>query len=303
VARHTEFELGVRYDEKNLRSYFYKGKDWTNVTRNFSNITYNGGMIWKVDSTFNLFVNAGSAWRAPAANELYSNGIHQGVASIEKGDENLVTETCYNITTTGILKKKNVQAELTLYHNQFQNFIYIDPSGTTELTIRGAFPVFNYKQANTRISGLDLKTECDLGKYLSVVIKGMFVRAWNYSINDYLIYMPADRGDLAVKLKLPETKKLKRTYLQLNNSFVAKQWRVPKDVDFAPPPPAYWLLGFDIGTELNIKNQKLLLNFGATNLLNARYREYLDRFRYYCDAAGVSYNIRLTVPFTLFDKH
>ncbi len=302
VRPHLEMEAGLRYDEKYLQSYFYKAKVWTRALRQFNNVTYNGGMIWRPDATFNLFFNAGSAWRSPAANELYSNGIHQGIASIEKGDENLETERCYNVTLSALYKVKKFNVELTAYHNQFQNFIYLDPAKTLELTIRGAFPVFNYKQANARISGVDLKTEYTLNKYISFIAKGMVVRAWNYSISDYLIYMPADRGDVFIKFRLPQQGIFSNTSFQVNNSFVAKQWRVPAGSDFAPPPDAYYLLGFDIGTTVNIKNQKIHLNFSATNLLNSKYREYLDRFRYYCDAAGVSYNIRLTVPIVVYDK-
>jgi iron complex outermembrane receptor protein len=130
----------------------------------------------------------------------------------------------------------------------------------------------------------------------------MIVRAWNYSSNDYLIYMPADRGDVQLKLKLPSVKFLKNNIIQINNSFVAKQWRAPAGVDFAPPPPAYYLVGIDVGSQLQLKKQIMYLNFSATNLLNASYREYLDRFRYYCDAVGVSYNVRLTIPLTIYDK-
>jgi len=162
--------------------------------------------------------------------------------------------------------------------------------------------VFVYKQDNVRISGLDLKTEYSLNNYFSLVLKGMIVRAWNYSIKDYLIYMPADRGDINVKLELPSFIYFQNTYFQINNQFVAKQWRAPANVDFATPPLGYYLLGFDIGTTVQIKKQKLLLNFGVTNLLNTVYREYLDRFRYYCDAVGVSYNLRITMPLTMYAK-
>lgn len=302
VMTHAEFEAGARYDEKQLQSFFYEGKDWTAHDRSFKNLTYNGGFIWKPDTTFNLFINAGSAWRGPAPNELYSNGIHQGSGAIERGDAGLKTEKCYNITATGIYKARKLNTELTLYHNQFSNFIYMNPTGEVELTIRGAFPVFNYVQANARISGVDLKAEYAFNKYVSVTARGMMVRAWNYKINDYLIYMPGDRGDALVKFKLGDKKALKNTYLQVNNSFVAKQWRVPANVDYAPPPAAYYILGFDIGTQLTVKNQKLYLNLGATNLLNTRYREYLDRFRYYCDAQGVSYNVRITVPLVIYKR-
>ncbi|MCC6369550.1 MAG: TonB-dependent receptor [Bacteroidia bacterium] len=302
VMRHAELEAGLRYDAKKLQSFFYKGKDWVNVKRDFSNVTYNVGYIWKRDSTFNLFVNAGSAWRAPAANELFSDGIHQGVSAIERGNENLKTERCYNITTTGIFKRKKVLAELTLYHNQFQNFIYLNPAGNFELTIRGAFPVFNYTQANTRISGMDAKAEFNLGKRLVLQAKGMWVRAWNYAIKDYLIYMPGDRGDVSLRIKIPELKKCVNTYFQINNTFVSKQWRVPANADFAAPPAGYYLLGFDFASTIKIKKQKILLNFSANNLLNARYREFLDRFRYYCDAVGRSYKVTLTIPLQLYYK-
>lgn len=302
VRPQIELEAGLRYDEKYLQSFFFKGKDWTTVDKKFNNLTYNWGMIWKPDSTVNIFVNGGSAWRAPAANELFSNGIHQGIASIEKGDETLQTERCYNLTVSGIYKTKKLNIELTVYHNQFQNFIYLNPSNTLELTIRGAFPVFNYTQANARISGIDFKTTYAFSKYVSLTAKAMMVRAWNYKINDFLIYMPGDRGDLLVKFKLPSSEIFNNTYFQINNSFVAKQWRVPANADFAPAPPAYYLLGFDLGTQITINKQKVFLNFSATNLLNTRYREYLDRFRYYCDAQGSSYNIRITVPLVLYNK-
>ena len=91
-------------------------------------------------------------------------------------------------------------------------------------------------------------------------------------------------------------------YIQVNNQFVAKQWRAPENVDFAPSPPAYYLLGAEVGGEVQVKKQKVIVNFSATNLLNTRYREYLDRFRYYSDAVGVSYNLRITLPLVLYDK-
>lgn len=302
VMPHMEFEAGLRYDEKYLQSFYYVGKTWTPTDRNFKNLTGNGGLIWKVDSTFNVFVNAGTAWRAPAPNELYSDGIHQGVSSIERGNANLKTETCYNITLSGIYRSKQMRAEITAYHNEFKNFIYLNPTNALELTIRGAFPVFNYTQANARISGMDMKADYDLNRYFSVLLKGMMVRAWNYNIKDYLIYMPGDRADISLKFKLPSIQFLRHGFLQANNSFVARQWRVPANTDFAASPLAYYLLGMNIGGDLQFGKQIVNVNFGVSNFFNARYREYLDRFRYFCDAQGRSYNLRLTVPLVLYSK-
>lgn len=302
VMPHVEFEAGLRYDEKQLESFYFVNKVWTSSARDFRNWTGNGGLIWKADSGFNLFVNAGTAWRAPAPNELYSNGIHQGLSAIERGDSLLNTEICYNVTTSGIFKRKRLKMEATLYYNRFSNFIYLQPTGQLELTIRGAFPVFDYRQADATIYGMDVKGDLQIHKKLSLLFKGMIVRGWNEDSNDYLIYMPGDRGDVSLKLDLPETGFLRTTFFQVTGSFVAKQWRVPVNSDFAPPPAAYGLFGLQLGGTVFLKRQPVELNFSISNLLNARYRDYLDRFRYYADAQGVSYNLRINLPLVFYDK-
>ena len=297
VWRHAEWEAGVRYDAKDLHSYYYKNNVWTNSNRQFSNTGFNTGFIWKPDTSLQIVLNTGSAWRAPAANELYSDGIHQGIASIERGDESLNTERCYNITASAVLRYRKWRIEYTVYHNQFSNFIYLNPTGDLQLTIRGAFPVFEYRQASARISGMDVMGEWYVHKQLSLVVKGMMVRGWNYSIAGYLINMPSDRADISIKYKLPEMTFARQAYFQCTANLVNKQWRIPPRVDFALPPPAYVLLGADLGGYIRTGRQLLFIQLSATNLLNTVYREYLDRFRYFADSRGVSYNIRLSIPF------
>lgn len=303
VKPHHEIETGIRFDYKHLQSFFYNNlNNWDNQTLEFKNITYNAGYIYKPNQQFNLFVNAGSAWRAPAPNELYSNGIHQGLASIEIGNNQLKTEKCLNITTTAIIKLKPLEIEISCYTNEFKNFIYLNPGKEYQLTIRGAFPVFYHTQANANISGLDLKSDIKISKHVVASLKAMFVRGWNRSINDFLMWMPSDRGELNLNFFLPENKILKKNKLTLQSQFVSKQWRVPSNTDFAPPPSAYYLLGAEIISAINLKKQEIKVSFSATNILNQTYREYLDRFRYFADAAGTSYNLRVTIPLIIHQK-
>jgi iron complex outermembrane recepter protein len=302
VRQHFEIEGGLRYDEKYLQSFFYRDNVYLTPSLTFKNFTWNGGCIWKPDSAFHLFFNSGSAWRSPAPNELYSDGIHHGTSSIEKGSEKLNSEKVYNATLTGILKRKKIEAEITGYHNHFENYIFLNPTGLNELTIRGAFPVFNYEQARVRISGFDAKLAFYAGRHVELSCNAMLVRGWNYTADDYLILMPADRLNAALKYKFGLNNIFTENFIRANNTWVAKQHRVPLSGDFAPAPAAYSLLGFDLGTTLKFGRQKVNLLFSVTNVLNQKYREYLDRFRYFADAAGVSYNIRLSVPFTIYDK-
>jgi iron complex outermembrane receptor protein len=302
VKQHIELEAGVRFDQKDLRSFYYIGNTLVKPELNFNNLSWNIGSIIKPTKQLHFFINIGSAWRAPAPNELYSNGVHHGVGSIERGDSNLKTEQVYNGTATGLYKHKTITIEITGYHNQFTDFIYMNPAPQPELTIKGAYPVFNYTQANARISGLDTKLQTQLFDHLEITGKAMLLRAWNYSINDYLVYMPSDRYSLDVKGFTDLSKNVKDFYLQAGYQFVSKQWRVPKNVDFAPPPKAYGLLSAEIGVSFKFGKQKLNISLAANNLLNQIYRDYLDRFRYFADSQGQNFTLRIKVPLTLYDK-
>jgi iron complex outermembrane receptor protein len=302
VKQHIELEAGIRYDQKHLQSFYYIGNDLVKPDLNFNNISWNVGSILKPKNNLNFFINIGSAWRAPAPNELYSNGVHHGVGSIERGDANLKTEQVYNLTLTGLYKIKSTSFEITGYHNQFENFIYMNPASQPELTIKGAYPVFNYQQANARISGIDAKIQSQLFNHLQIISKVMILRAWNYSINDYLVYMPSDRYSLDIKGYTNLSKNISDVYLQAGYQFITKQWRVPQNTDFAPPPKEYGLLTAEIGSDIAFGRQKLQISLTANNLLNAVYRDYLDRFRYFANSQGQNFTIRIKVPLTIYDK-
>ena len=302
VKQHIEVEAGIRYDQKNLKSFYYIGNNLVKPELNFNNLSWNLGCILKPKKNLNFFINMGSAWRAPAPNELYSNGLHQGAGAIERGDANLKTEQVYNITGTGVYQLKKMDIELTIYHNQFTNFIYMEPANEPELTIRGAFPVYNYKQTNARISGFDVKITNRFFNHFQLMSRAMILRAWNYSANDYLIYMPSDRYSIDLKAHTKISKKVTEIYIQGGYQYITKQWRVPVNVDFANPPKGYGLLNAEIGTYLKFGNQQLNLAVTATNLMNTIYRDYLDRFRYFTDAQGRNIGIRIKVPITLYDK-
>jgi iron complex outermembrane receptor protein len=178
----------------------------------------------------------------------------------------------------------------------------MEPANEPELTIRGAFPVFNYKQSNARISGFDVKITNRFFNHFQLMSKAMILRAWNYSANDYLIYMPSDRYSIDLKAHTKISKKVTEIYIQGGYQYITKQWRVPVNVDFANPPKGYGLLNAEIGTYVKFGNQQLNLALTATNLMNTIYRDYLDRFRYFTDAQGRNIGIRIKVPITLYDK-
>lgn len=302
VQAHYEIEGGARYDVRDLTSYYWIKNDLQSPRLYFQNMSYNLGGVFKPDTNWKLNINLANGWRAPAVNELYSDGLHHGVGAIERGNKNLKTEYCNNIIAGAVWQQKKLRVEGTAYSYWFKNYIYYSPSPQPELTIRGAFPVFNYIQNDARIAGGDVQLAYTPVKYLTLKTRAMWVRGTNTETNEALVYMPADRYELSVSLQAPDKRRFKDSYLETNVLFTDKQYRVPDSVDVAPPPPAYALIGFNVGTTLLVKQQAFIFTLSITNALNTIYRDYLDRFRYYNDALGTSVVLRLRMPFTLYDK-
>lgn len=302
-----EIEGGLRYDYKHLQVFKYA--DDNNIAagiikpiRLFQNISSNLGSIYKVDSSLLFSFNIGTAWRAPSVNELYANGLHQGAASLEYGNSALQLEKAYTAIFTMRYQKQNKYLfELTPYYNYIQNLIYRKPAESPILTIRGAFPAFYYQQTNAILKGFDVFAKYFLTKSIEVSEKASILRAWNVNDNNWLIMMPADRFETEL---LKRFRKKNDAYLAASFLFVNKQWRVPANSDFVAPPAQYFLFNLQAAYTLHIKQQSLNIGFGINNLFNKAYRDYLDRFRYYTDAMGRNYSIRITIPFNnSFNKH
>ncbi len=137
--------------------------------------------------------NIGSAWRAPSVNELYIDGIHLSAASYERGDSSLHSERSYNFTVSGKYEQEKFFAEVVVYNNIINDFIYAKPTLQPITLINGTFPYFQYTQTNVNLKGVDLELQYKPVTAVTIDSKTSIVRGWNKSIHDYLIFMPADR--------------------------------------------------------------------------------------------------------------
>lgn len=295
-----ELEAGARYDYKWLQIFKWENNRVISPVYKFSNFSGNFGALYKFTSNFNISLNTGLAWRPPAVNELYSNGLHHGAAAVEIGDPGLQPERAYNtVLSAGYQSTKWLNAEVEVYYNYINNFIYLAPQLPPTLTIRGAFPTFYYKQVDATLKGADAKITITFTRGLSLTSKLALVRGFNNSANDHLILMPADRFENNLKYDFKDSKKLSESFVSVSVLNVLKQIRVPGNSDFAVPPAAYMLLNAEAGTSIKISGQKLDISVGFYNLLDTKYRDYLNRFRYYADEMGRNIALRIRIPFEL----
>ncbi len=295
-------EGGLRYDLKNYDVYNAQGlnQEVVHYAFSYSNVSGTLGLKQQVKNNFEWSATLSNAWRAPQPNELFSAGFHQGAARIEKGNRNLQAERSYNLNLAAkhVLKEK-FTTEISLYTQYINHYIFLEPAPDV-LTIRGYFKTFNYRQTNANLSGVDATISYAPNARISTALKGSFLRGWNRKANDFLILMPADRLSFTANYLLPLNKQGASLNFGTAARYVFRQVRIPSNfdvLDFPRPPAAYFLLDATVGVDFSVKQQPLSISLSATNLLNEKYRDYLDAFRYFIDQPGRDVVLRLHIPF------
>lgn len=182
--------------------------------QNFQTVTGAVGVIYQFAPEWSISAQAATAWRAPSINELYSDGVHHGTAQYETGDPNLQIERSFNLDATLRHIGARTRLELSLYRNAISNFIYLFPTVEPVITIRGAFPGFEYRQANALLYGIDGFFEWEVSEIVRAFASLSAVRAWNEAQREPLINMPSDRAIIGCHVDLPSILSLEKTYLE-----------------------------------------------------------------------------------------
>jgi iron complex outermembrane receptor protein len=299
LSKKVELEAGARLEGTLLQVSKFDAEDvLITPEHRFVNHAVSVGANWGVKEGLRVRANLSTAFRPPHVSELYSEGLHHGSAAIEEGDPTLLSEKAFrgSVDVEGSWFKDRLTTELTLHGGTIDNYIYLRPSGY-RLTIRGAFPVFDYVATDATLYGTDMTLTYAIQGPWSVRSRFTLVRGWDRTLQDHLFLMPADRWENAVLYEQDSVGTWNGLQAALTSTWVAEQLRVPLGVDFTDPPPAYHLLGASLSMSRPVGSSEMRFGVLASNLLNVAYRDYLDRFRYYADARGVDVSLWLRFSF------
>lgn len=278
-------DLGLRLDARYQTAYFF---DATNLrTPEKSKLAPAFSMTWEKKGTKHaLNISLSSTWRLPDLNELYANGLHHGAASIERGNGDLNSERSYQLEGSYSRKvDENWQFQASPFLRYMPNFIYLQLAASPVLTIRGAFPAYDYLQAEAFFAGVDMGITRQLD-IMSLSVQYAMVYARNLSTDSYFPQLPSDQLNFTLESEDVEWKlgQLKGAF-ELNTVF--KQNRFERALDYMDSPGTYHLVN------LNLQNQFKNQTYGlrVENLSNGRYRSYMNRFRYFTDEPGINFRI------------
>ncbi|MGX1930345.1 TonB-dependent receptor [Flagellimonas sp. 2504JD4-2] len=319
-------EGGVRYDFSRIDAKkFYRTTRWeergydaefqdlviedlgtqllVNPIFNYHNVSATIGGYLEFNDDSSLKINYALAQRAPNPSELFSDGLHHSAARIELGDLRLGSETSNKVSVSYGKDFDNWGFVFEPFANWVNNFLLLEPSGV-ELNLRGAFPVWEYRQTDARLLGLDASIYSDWTNQLRTEHRFSLVKGRDISNNMPLINIPSANLRNKITFSRPEWKKFE---LSLESQYVFRQNEVPENIMVFSPeqqqdvlleintaPDTYHLLGLTSKLEFPFGHgTNLTTSLVVNNLLNTNYRDYLNRQRFFADDLGRNFIIQL----------
>ena len=299
------FELGARYDNviQNVATISRSiPRIIIRYNNDFHNFSTSTGLRLQFTDQLKLTYNLGYATRNPAINELYSFGLHQGVSGIEQGNPQLQSEQSLKMTFDfeGHWTQKT-SFKAIFYYQNIANYIVLTPQKEIRLTIRGAFPVFEYEQTQVHIYGFDLSTQVVLKPKLNLTLAYNFIRGEDWAAKKPLINVPSNIITSSLGYKLPSLKigqkETESIEFKINTRYIFKQSHLLEDQDFVRPPDAYHLINLKTATAIQLDKLYLRVWLQIDNLFNVSYRDYLNRQRYFADDLGINAVLGLSLKF------
>lgn len=298
-------EFGARYDYQNLSVLkFDEQNALINPTYDFNLFSLILGANYNLSSQLKVRANLSRSERSPNVNELFSQGLHHSLASIEIGDPGLKKELNNKILFSGEYRRSERLQFTTNFHTSFYNgYIYLEPSGSRQ-TIRGAFPVYKYQQTDALLYGVDIGLSYEFFHHFVNNTQFSMVRGRDLANEIMLIFMPSDRIRNITNWRLNNIGFLKELDLKATVNKVFKQYNAPATERFPFPnrgeiqvPDGYLTFDFAIAGTKKLNNSQLSLSFSVYNLLDKSYTDYLNRLRYYAEESGRNFELKLNYIF------
>jgi iron complex outermembrane receptor protein len=280
----------------------------TNPQLNFYNASATLGATYNFNEEYKLFFNYSLASRAPNPSELFSEGLHHSASRIELGDLRFKTEIGHKIALTLQRENEKFSFSVSPFINTINDFIVIEPTEIQQ-TVRGNFQVWEYRQTNAQLLGVDFDASYAFAKNFHFNNQFSLVKGYDRTRDEPLISMPPVNTKNEIVYQNPDFKNLR---LAFQSEYVFRQNEYPNNnfevfipetetmeiVDLSTPPDAYHLLNFNSSIDFKATQKSTLtVGFGITNLLNTSYRNYLNRLRYYADDLGRNFLLNLKLNY------
>jgi iron complex outermembrane receptor protein len=262
------------------------------------NNTYTGpsgsvGASYQLPDNNYVKLNLSKSYRAPAINELTSNGLNIGSNAFQLGNLNLKAEQGYQVDLVCGYNGDNVSFEADGFYNHISNFIF---ANRTDSVSQG-FPVYRYVSSNvaiiTGVSGF-LNIHPATAKWFEMDNGFTYIYTHIPNASDstsHLPWIPAPHLTSEFKFRINNAKNsvLNQTYFKVGLQHDWAQNDIYSAVYTEVPSTAYTLFKAGVGTNfVNRKTGRVFCSFyvNCANLTNVAYADHLNLAQYFLSTNG-----------------
>jgi len=262
------------------------------------NNTYTGGSgsigaSYQLPGTGYVKLNLAKSYRAPAINELTSNGLNIGSNAFQLGNINLKAEEGYQADLAFGNNGKNVSFEVDGFYNYINNFIFADrlsaKSGGDSILL--GFPAYQFLSNVAIIAGVSGYFNIHPADTKWLELDNGFTYIYSYLPNQtdstrHIPWTPAPRLTSELKIKFTDRGNavLKGAYIKFG---LAKYWaqnNIYSALYTELPSAPYTLYNAGIGTNfVNPATKRVIcsLFINCTNLTDVAYADHLNLAQYF----------------------
>lgn len=186
-ARYDRFAISTQPSDAEQVSRFGAAQ-----SRSFDNIAGSLGVSVPLSHAVSLTANASRGFRAPTVEEMFANGFHAAVGTVDKGNIGLIPEQSTGLEAGLRAQSGSTFAQFNTYLNLINHYILPRAVGTT-LQDGNRVPLVNYVQADAKLYGIEGQMETKLVHRLVGGVMGDFTRAQYRDGSGDLPYIPAGR--------------------------------------------------------------------------------------------------------------
>jgi iron complex outermembrane recepter protein len=255
--------------------------------RTFAPFSLSSGLSWDINGTSEYIAGLSVAYteRAPAATELYAEGVHFGRRIAELGIDSLSNENSLGIDVT---LKKNTGAltgGIALFAQEFGNYINLVSTGRQ---IEG-FNEFAYTETRARLMGFEAETRLHLDKLFGVYTHDFdigaqidYVHARDTRNSEYLPRIPPLKTILSARYGWKDM-----FMSSIEGVFVAAQRNTGEG---ELPTDAYQMLNANVDFTIPyLKEKNSMIYARAINLTNEEARVHSSFVKDYVPLPGRSF--------------
>ncbi|HKH63481.1 MAG TPA: TonB-dependent receptor, partial [Flavitalea sp.] len=314
---------GIRYDHRAVDSKsFMEGSDlkFAAFQKSFSNVSGSVGVTIQASSMVTIKLNAARGFRAPNLSELASNGAHEGANRYEYGDNNLKSETSFQLDGGLEFNSEHISLETNFFHNDINNFIFyrklLAANGTDSMiNVNGTMtPAFQFNQQTVKMAGLEIKFDIHPHPldWLHIensfsFVKGLFKTSIDGTQN--IPSIPAARLISEIRADLFREGNFIRNLslkAEIDNTFSQNDAFTGYGTETSTA--GYTLFNAGVSMDITSKKNKAIASIylNASNIGDIAYQNHLSRLKYAPENIvtgrrgvynmGRNYSIKLNIP-------